>query len=61
MLFIHAAGTKGMTVHGLRSTFRDWAGETKVCSREAAYFQSDLLDFRQDKAGDWLVKVRALR
>ncbi|ARW09487.1 hypothetical protein S101447_00382 [Acetobacter ascendens] len=42
-------------------TFRDWTGETKVCSREAAYFQSDLLDFRQDKAGDWLVKVRALR
>lgn len=69
----HAAGTKEVTVHGLRSTFRDWAGETKVCSREvaeaalahagkskveAAYFRSDLLDLRRPLMEAWAAQCR---
>ncbi|GBR56666.1 phage integrase [Acetobacter senegalensis DSM 18889] len=66
----HAAGTKEVTVHGLRSTFRDWAGETKVCSREvalahagkskveAAYFRSDLLDLRRPLMEEWAAQCR---
>ena len=31
-----AAGTKGVTVHGLRSTFRDWCGDVADVPREIA-------------------------
>lgn len=31
-----AAGTKSVTVHGLRSTFRDWTADTNACPREVA-------------------------
>ena len=56
------------TVHGFRSTFRDWAAETgdydyhmvefalahRLDSRtEGAYFRSDLRDKRQSMMQDW--------
>ena len=58
----------GVTVHGFRSTFRDWAAETtryprEVCemalahtlgnATEAAYFRSDLFEKRRKLMGDW--------
>src|SRR5262249_5509758 len=58
----------GLTVHGFRSTFRDWAAETTSCSNhvvemalahvigdkvEAAYRRGDLLDKRRRLMADW--------
>ncbi len=58
----------GITVHGFRSTFRDWAGETTGFPREvieaalahgikdkaeAAYARSDLFDKRRDLMDAW--------
>ncbi|WP_108819918.1 tyrosine-type recombinase/integrase [Pseudovibrio sp. Alg231-02] len=58
----------GITVHGFRSTFRDWAGETTGFPREvieaalahgiknkaeAAYARSDLFDKRRDLMAAW--------
>ena len=56
------------TVHGLRSSFRDWAAETgvdrtvaeaalahKVGGVEGAYFRSDLLERRREVMQDWWV------
>ena len=58
----------GITVHGFRSTFRDWAGETTGFPREvieaalahrikdkaeAAYARSDLFDKRRDLMSAW--------
>jgi len=58
----------GMTCHGFRSTFRDWAAEVTSHPREAAemalahvlkdktesaYFRSDLLDKRVTLMQDW--------
>lgn len=58
----------GITVHGFRSTFRDWAGETTSFPREvieaalahgikdkaeAAYARSDLFDKRRDLMQAW--------
>jgi integrase len=57
-----------LTVHGFRSTFRDWAGETTAYPREviehalahqlkdkaeAAYQRGDLLAKRARLMGDW--------
>jgi len=57
-----------ITVHGFRSTFRDWAGETTSFPREvieaalahgikdkteAAYARSDLFDKRRDLMQAW--------
>ena len=57
-----------LTVHGLRSTFRDWAGETTSHRREvieaalahqlkdkseAAYARGDLFDKRRALMDDW--------
>jgi integrase len=54
------------TVHGLRSSFRDWAAETgvdrtvaeaalahKVGGVEGAYFRSDLFERRRQVMEDW--------
>lgn len=54
------------TVHGLRSSFRDWAAETgvdrtvaeaalahKVGGVEGAYFRSDLFERRRRVMQDW--------
>lgn len=62
------AEAKGLTVHGFRSTFRDWAGETTAHPREviehalahqlkdkaeAAYQRGDLLAKRARLMADW--------
>ena len=61
-------GRAGVTVHGFRSTFRDWAGETtahprEVCEQalahrlldraEAAYRRGDLMGKRRVLMEDW--------
>ena len=61
-------GRDRITVHGFRSTFRDWAGETTAFPREvieaalahglkdkteAAYARSDLFDKRRDLMETW--------
>lgn len=61
-------GRDGITVHGFRSTFRDWAGETTGFAREvieaalahgirdkaeAAYARSDLFDKRRKLMEAW--------
>ncbi|MFK7941453.1 MAG: tyrosine-type recombinase/integrase [Paracoccaceae bacterium] len=61
-------GRDGITVHGFRSTFRDWAGETTGFPREvieaalahgikdkaeAAYARSDLFDKRRNLMDAW--------
>jgi len=63
-----AAGTKGVTVHGLRSTFRDWVAEETDYPREvaemalahaigdrveAAYRRGDLFEKRREMMGAW--------
>lgn len=63
-----AAGTKDVTVHGLRSTFRDWAAEETDYSREvaemalahaisnkveAAYRRGDLFEKRREMMISW--------
>ena len=63
-----AAGTKGVTVHGLRSTFRDWVAEATEYPRdvaemalahaigdkvEAAYRRGDLFEKRRMLMEDW--------
>ena len=68
-------GRDAIPVHGFRSTFRDWAGETKSFPREvieaalahgikdkaeAAYAGSDLFDKRRKLMEAWKQKVIAL-
>lgn len=63
-------GRQDITVHGFRSTFRDWAGETTGFPREvieaalahgvkdkaeAAYARSDLFDKRRELMEAWAV------
>lgn len=63
-----AAGTKDVTIHGLRSSFRDWAAEETDFPREvaemalahaignkveAAYRRGDLLNKRQEMMKQW--------
>jgi integrase len=63
-----ATGGAGATVHGMRSTFRDWAGEATNYPREvaeaalahaledkteAAYQRGDLLERRRRLMADW--------
>lgn len=63
-----AAGTKGVTIHGLRSTFRDWAAEETDYPREVAemalahtvgsaveraYRRGDLFAKRRQMMDDW--------
>lgn len=63
-----AAGTKDVTIHGLRSSFRDWAAEETDFSREvaemalahaignkveAAYRRGDLFSKRQEMMRQW--------
>lgn len=63
-----AAGTKDVTIHGLRSCFRDWAAEETDFSREvaemalahaigdkveAAYRRGDLFSKRQEMMRQW--------
>jgi integrase len=65
---VNAAGGTGATVHGFRSTFRDWAAETTAYPRElaeaalahaltdkveAAYQRGDLLEKRRAMMKAW--------
>jgi integrase len=65
---VHVAGGNGATVHGFRSTFRDWCAETTNHPRElaeaalahalkdkteAAYQRGDLLEKRRRLMVDW--------
>lgn len=65
---MHGAGGQGATVHGFRSTFRDWVGETTNYPRElaeaalahtftakveAAYQRGDLLERRRQLMNAW--------
>jgi integrase len=65
---VHTAGGNGATVHGFRSTFRDWCAETTNYPRElaeaalahvlkdkteAAYQRGDLLEKRRRLMADW--------
>jgi len=67
-LFTHYMGYSQYTVHGFRSTFRDWAGECThhprdVCEKalahtldsvtEASYARGDLLEKRRRLMDDW--------
>lgn len=69
-------GRDGITVHGFRSTFRDWAGETTGFPREvieaalahgikdkaeAAYARSDLFDKRRKLMEAWTLVATAQR
>lgn len=64
----YAAGTKEVTIHGLRSTFRDWCGEATSWPRdvaemalahtiankvEAAYRRGDLFAKRREMMQQW--------
>lgn len=68
-----AAKTKDVTVHGLRSTFRDWTSDTNACPRdvaemalahaienkvEAAYRRSDLLEQRRPLMEAWAAQCQ---
>jgi integrase len=65
---MRSAGGKGITVHGFRSTFRDWATEVAHAPREIAeaalahavgdaversYARSDALERRRDLMAQW--------
>jgi len=57
-------GFKEYTVHGFRSSFRDWAGETTTHSREVieqslAHSLADQTEAAYPR-GDYLEKCRAL-
>ncbi|MGI3165346.1 tyrosine-type recombinase/integrase [Pseudooceanicola sp. 200-1SW] len=69
-------GREGITVHGFRSTFRDWAGETTGFPREvieaalahgikdkaeAAYARSDLFDKRRKLMEAWAMRASTLK
>jgi integrase len=69
-----AAGTKAVTVHGLRSTFRDWTAEATDYPRdaaemalahsigdkvEAAYRRGDLFKKRREMMEDWAAYCEA--
>lgn len=68
LMLMRRMGVEGVTVHGFRSTFRDWAGEVAGAPREVAevslshkvgseveraYARSDLLDRRRVLIERW--------
>lgn len=68
LMLLRRMGVEGVTVHGFRSTFRDWASEVVQAPREImemslahkvgsdverAYARSDLLDRRRDLMSAW--------
>ncbi|ATI80040.1 tyrosine-type recombinase/integrase [Sphingobium yanoikuyae] len=72
--FIDPRQSRVVTVHGFRSSFRDWAGETTSYAREviehglahglrdeseAAYQRGDLLDKRRKLMEDWAIFIQA--
>ena len=74
LMLLRRMKVEGTTVHGFRSTFRDWASEQSGVSRELAelslahqigteveraYARSDLLDQRRDLLQQWSDYVAA--
>lgn len=72
LMLLRRMGVEGVTVHGFRSTFRDWAGEAVGAPRELAeksiahkvgsdveraYARSDLLDRRRILMERWSAYV----
>lgn len=72
LMGLRRMGRTDLTMHGFRSTFRDWAAEStqyprEVCEQalahvrqdktEAAYFRGDLFEKRQAMMSDWAVFV----
>ena len=72
LMLLRRMKVEGITVHGFRSTFRDWAAEQPGISREVAemslahkvgsdveraYARSDLLEQRRDLMNQWTVFV----
>lgn len=68
LMLLRRIGIEGVTVHGFRSTFRDWAAEVAKVPREVAekclahtvgsdveraYARSDLLDQRRQLMDQW--------
>lgn len=68
LMLLRRMGVEGVTVHGFRSTFRDWASEIAGASREVAemslshkvgsdveraYARSDLLEKRRELMAHW--------
>ncbi|WP_246035972.1 tyrosine-type recombinase/integrase [Aliishimia ponticola] len=68
LMLLRRMNVEGVTVHGFRSTFRDWASEVAKVPREVAekslahtvgsdveraYARSDLLDRRRSLMNDW--------
>ncbi len=73
LMLMRRMGQGNYTVHGFRSTFRDWAAEEAGASREVAeaalahqfgseveraYARSDLLERRRELMDDWSVFAR---
>lgn len=72
LMLLRRMGVEGVTVHGFRSTFRDWASEVAEAPREVsemslshkvgseverAYARSDLLDRRRELMKRWSAYV----
>lgn len=68
LMLLRRMGRKGLTVHGFRSSFRDWAAEEAGAPREVAeaalahqvgsdveraYARSDLLERRRELVSKW--------
>ena len=68
LMLLRRMGAEGFTVHGFRSSFRDWAAETESAPRELAeaalaqqvgseveraYARSDLLERRRGLMNSW--------
>ena len=68
LMLLRRMNVEGVTVHGFRSTFRDWASEVAEVPREVAemslshrvgseveraYARSDLLEKRRALMSDW--------
>jgi integrase len=76
MMLLRRMGKKDLTVHGFRSTFRDWAGDTTTFQREIveaalahiigdkaeqAYRRGDALEKRRELMQAWGAYLRAER
>ncbi|MBE9639769.1 tyrosine-type recombinase/integrase [Salipiger pacificus] len=76
LMLLRRMGAEGVTVHGFRSTFRDWAAEVANVPREVAekslahtvgsdveraYARSDLLEKRRALMRDWSHYVASSR
>jgi integrase len=74
LMLLRRMGVEGVTVHGFRSTFRDWASEVANAPREVAeislahkvgndveraYARSDLLDRRRVLMDRWVEYIAA--